>query len=265
MARPIKHTVDYFSHDADASEGKTLTILENNFGLEGYAAWFKLLERLSKAENHVMKCRNSEDIEFLAAKLRLQPDKTRLILQKMADLGAIDSDLYSKGFIWSQNFVARLKDVYDNRKQDLPQKPVIDVTTLNNAIINPNIPLETPLPSVESTQSKVKDSKEKKNSKKENTPATDKKSYGSLLNVLLTDEEVTKGKAKFTDWEYRLESFSLKKAAKGYKYVDDYAAICTWARDDEKKGVGKSSGQNHGRAPVGSPTIAPGWKRYWPV
>ena len=57
MARPIKHTVDYFSHDADASEGKTLTILENNFGLEGYAAWFKLLERLSKAENHVMKCR----------------------------------------------------------------------------------------------------------------------------------------------------------------------------------------------------------------
>ena len=124
----------------------------------------------------------------------------------MADLGAIDSDLYSKGFIWSQNFVARLKDVYDNRKQDLPQKPVIDVTTLNNAIINPNIPLETPLPSVESTQSKVKDSKGK-NSKKESTPATDKKSYGSLLNVLLTDEEVTKGKAKFTDWESDLSLF----------------------------------------------------------
>ena len=158
MARPIKHIVDYFSHDADASEGKTLTILENNFGLEGYAAWFKLLERLSKAENHVMKCRNSEDIEFLAAKLRLQPDKTKLILQKMADLGAIDSDLYSKGIIWSQNFVARLKDVYDNRKQDLPQKPTIDITTPNNDIINHSLPQETPLPSVESTQSKVKDS-----------------------------------------------------------------------------------------------------------
>ncbi len=39
MPRPQKNTVDYFSHDADASDGRTLSILENNFGAEGYMAW----------------------------------------------------------------------------------------------------------------------------------------------------------------------------------------------------------------------------------
>ena len=44
MARPKKQTVDYFPHII--KQGKTMTILENRFGNDGYAFWFKLLEIL---------------------------------------------------------------------------------------------------------------------------------------------------------------------------------------------------------------------------
>lgn len=163
MARPLKRTVDYFPHDADASEGKTITILENNFGTAGYAAWFKLLERLSKAENHVLTCRNTEDTEFLAAKLRLKPDDTRAFLSKCAELNAIDKELYDQGFIWSQNLVNRVKDVYDNRRQQLPQKPQVDIITGKLLPQTELLGIETQLSSVVMQQSKVKETKENNN------------------------------------------------------------------------------------------------------
>jgi hypothetical protein len=141
--RPEKHTVDFFPHDANAGKKKTLTILFNHFGHEGISAWWLLLEELSTTENHVIAIRNTEDIEYLAAKLHFQPEKLKLILDKMAALEAIDRELYQDGTIWSQNFVMRLKTVYDNRKQELPRKPLIStgnnsISTGNNSIVNPS-------------------------------------------------------------------------------------------------------------------------------
>ena len=123
MARPQKQTVEYFSHDADASDGRTLSILFNHFGHEGLSAWWLLLERIAKTRNHVISIRNPEDIEFIAAKLHFKPDKLMEILSKMAELGAIDIELFQSGQIWCQNFVDRLDPVYKSRKQEMPIKP----------------------------------------------------------------------------------------------------------------------------------------------
>jgi len=48
MARPNKQGVDYFPHFVN--HGKTMFILEEKFGNNGYAFWFKLLELLGKEE-----------------------------------------------------------------------------------------------------------------------------------------------------------------------------------------------------------------------
>ena len=143
MARPQKQTVDYFSHDADASTGKTISILENHFGVEGYAAWFKLLEQLARTRNHIINLRNGEDIEFLAVRLGLKPERLLEILNKMAELDAIDRELWTQHTIWSQNFVDRLKDVYDNRKQPLPNKP--SITTISNPVSTIETLITTPV------------------------------------------------------------------------------------------------------------------------
>ncbi len=62
-----------------------------------------------------------------------------------------------------------------------------------------------------------------------------KHQYGDFSNVLLTDKQLASLKAKFEDWSERLDNFSQQKAAKGYRYDNDYAAILVWARRDKSK------------------------------
>ena len=69
MARPKKQTVDYFPHIANS--GKTIFILENQFGNDGYAFWFKTLELLATTDGHVIDTGNPSEWEFLIAKTRM--------------------------------------------------------------------------------------------------------------------------------------------------------------------------------------------------
>ncbi len=56
MARLQKDVVNYFPHDANACAGDTLTVLQSRFGNDGYAFWFKLLEKLSSTDGHCIDC-----------------------------------------------------------------------------------------------------------------------------------------------------------------------------------------------------------------
>ncbi len=62
-----------------------------------------------------------------------------------------------------------------------------------------------------------------------------KHKYGQFQNVLLTDDEHSKLRERFLDAEQRIENFSSAKAAKGYTYKSDYAAILNWARNEAEK------------------------------
>ena len=80
----------------------------------------------------------------------------------------------------------------------------------------------------------------KKELKKETPPAKKtatepKQKYGQFHNVLLTNTEYAKLCEQFSDADTRIENFSASKAAKGYTYKSDYAAILTWARKDAEK------------------------------
>ena len=125
MGRPLKLNADWFAHDAHASAGQTLTILENHFGMEGYAAWFKLLEIITSNKNHVIDVRNPESMEFLAARMKLKPDHLRVILDKMASLEAIDRELWTANVIWCQNLVDNLSQMYHRRNQIPPHRPEV--------------------------------------------------------------------------------------------------------------------------------------------
>ena len=223
MARPPKYTIDYFSHDAGASEGRTVTILENHFGHEGYSCWFKLLERVSLTRNQVIDIRNPEDFEFLAAKLKFTPSRLRDILNKIADLKAIDQLLYKAGYIWSQNFVDRLDTVYKTRKQDLPMKPELPVQ--ETALLKP----ETALLKPENPQTILYYTILKE------TKVSTKSPFGEFQNVLLSSEELEKLKDKFQDWKERIERLSLYKSSTGKKYKSDYATVLSWSLKDERE------------------------------
>ena len=125
MSRPIKDTVDYFPHDC--KHRKTMFIIEQKYGNDGYAFWFKMLESLGETKGHFIDCNNDAEWEFLQSKTRQNNGFCAEILNLLAKLAAIDKDLWTKHrVIWCQNFVDRVAEVYNKRQRDIPQKPVLD-------------------------------------------------------------------------------------------------------------------------------------------
>lgn len=144
--RPSKTTVDYFPHQT--THKKTIFTLESLYGNDGYAFWFKLLEILGSTDGHVFRYGKAPDWLFLVAKTGVSAEKAKDILQTLADLEAIDAELYAENTIWSQNFVDGLLPVYDKRSTEIPCKPTL---RREKAIVSTKIP-----------QSKVKERKAEK-------------------------------------------------------------------------------------------------------
>jgi hypothetical protein len=237
MARPHKQTVDYFPHDTDASEGKTLTIIQNKFGNDGYAFWFKLLQLLGKQPGLYYDFNNPEDWEFLLAKTHLMSTETaKEILNTLQLLGAIDKELYKHGIIWSQNFVDRVVMAFDRRKDSTPKKPEIPVNVDNNQVNADNNSINP----CNNPQRKVKESKG--NNNKENITRAP---HGEFKNVFLSDGEHGKLLERFGAEKTKdlIESLSLGIQSKGYKFKDYYATILNWERRDN----GKNGGNENGR------------------
>jgi uncharacterized protein DUF4373 len=157
MARPKKKGVDYFPHDCVS--GKTIFILEQKFGNDGYAFWFKLLEYLGTKDGHYLDCNDIEDMEFLQAKTKLDGEIVCKILDLLANLKAIDAELWQKKIVWSQRFVDGVAVVYTNRKIETPRRPDFYIVSTSN---NPE-PVElSEQPTAKSTQSRVEYSIEEK-------------------------------------------------------------------------------------------------------
>lgn len=149
MARPKKQTVDYFPHYCNHK--KTIYILENKYGNDGYSFWFKLLEILGNTAGHYINYNGSNEgeWEFLQAKTHLSEEKCNEILNMLAKLGAIDNNLWKHRIVCSQNFLDGIADVYRNRRVEIPAMPRF----YNGKLICDGVSTE------KSTQTKLKETK----------------------------------------------------------------------------------------------------------
>jgi len=119
--RPPKLNVSWFPHYCTPK--KTLYILEQNFGNDGYAFWFKLLEQLGLATGHYIDIRSNGAGEFLYAYTRVDEEKATIILKMLAKLHAIDEEMWEHRVIWCQNLVDHLDMMYKRRATEPPQRP----------------------------------------------------------------------------------------------------------------------------------------------
>ena len=244
MARPKKQTVDYFPHIANS--GKTIFILENQFGNDGYAFWFKTLELLATTDGHVIDTGNPSEWEFLIAKTRVSEDTAREILNLLGKLEAIDNELLQVGILWCQNLVDNVSDVYKKRKVNLPVRPdpnsfgqqkhehsgVSDNGNPSTTIVSDNI---NPQSKVKET--KVKETKVKESSNAENKPPAAaniftiyEQNFG-MLNPM-TIETVEKWEA---DLGEELVIEAMRRAAvdnKAFRYAE--GIMRSWAKTNVK-------------------------------
>lgn len=130
MPRPLKRTVDYFPHFVQ--HGKTLLILQNEFGNDGYAFWFKLLSLLCKTDGQVYDYNNPASWRLLLAETSVNEDTANRLLQLLAEIDAIDTVLYQSKVIWIQQLVDNLSDVYTRRRNgSVPERPILGTCCLS--------------------------------------------------------------------------------------------------------------------------------------
>ena len=120
MARHSKATVDYFPHNT--CHGKTLFVLEKKWGNDGYAVWFKLLERLGATDGHYIDCRDSVAFIHLSAYCGVSEAVLLEIIDMLAELDAIDRDLWRQQCVYCQHFVDGIVDAYRRRINSLPNR-----------------------------------------------------------------------------------------------------------------------------------------------
>jgi len=191
--RTKKNIVDYFPHEANPSDNDALTIIDNLFGNDGYAFWYKLQEKLARTENHFINIHKDSKWQLFCSQSHITPEKAITIVEKMVELDAIDADLWQDGIIWSESLVYDLEPVYKNRRRELPQKPVYNnsypLTTNSNVI-------STSKKAITTSQSRVEYSRVEKS--REDKEASFKK-YTDDLRLKYND----------LDFENELEKFNL--------------------------------------------------------
>lgn len=211
MTRPRKQTVDYFPHYCH--HGKTMVILEQKYGNDGYAFWFKTLELLGSSEGHFIDCNDPITWEYFTSKTHLTSDLCVQILDLLATLKAIDFELWQKKVIWSENFLRGIAFAYRNRVDEIPQKPVI----------------QRKKPGIEGVSS-VRNPRIEKNRIEKNR----KEKKTSIPAGFKISDEVRQWAEKngHNHLEAHLESFKDRALAKGYQYLNWDAAFKNAIRED---------------------------------
>lgn len=114
MARPERNTVDYFPHIL--GEGKKMFFIENKYGNDGYATWYKILEKLGSSDHHYLNLNREDELMFLAAKCKVSEETLLSIISDLVKIGAFDKVLWENKIIWCHQFVESIKDAYVKRK-----------------------------------------------------------------------------------------------------------------------------------------------------
>ena len=231
MARPAKVKVDYFPHVTHT--GKTIAILEARWGNDGYAFWFKLLELLGDSNDFSYNCNSSADWEYLLSRARVTEVVATAILDKLAEIEAIDAELWAEKIVWSDHFVSNLDPVFERRKSSAPQKPGLcrqkpqesELSAsfcANNSAETASFPTET---------DKVKERKAEQREAEEREGEELRAGAHENISTIATDSEIPKQKRSSrrkpeTSCPSRLREGTERQADTVYLKPDEWQRLC---------------------------------------
>ena len=193
MGRKQSNKVDYFP--CYCKDGKTLFVLESYWGNDGFAFFYRLWKRLGDSNFHYIDLREENNWEYFKAQMKISEAETEKILQKLADMGVIDAELWAEKIVWSDSFVESVADVWIKRKRKVPQKPLF---LIQKPAFLPQKKPETPISDTEGTQSRVEYSRveySRVEENKEDAPPCPHQEIVNLWNEKMTPLGLAKVKA----------------------------------------------------------------------
>jgi hypothetical protein len=220
MARPKKEGMDYFPHDTDAVNDEKIESLRLLYGNDGYAFYFILLERIYRTKEFELDVSDAETIQILSRKVGVNEEVFNQILQTALKRGCFDRETYEERKVLTSEGIRKRASVVVEKRVKMRDKYIQDKEIVSDA----ETTQET---GVESTQSKVKKSKEKK--------IIDIKIKLADF-VSMTQEEYQKLIEQFgeTGAADRIEKLNLYKGSTGKKYKSDYLTLLNWERKNTK-------------------------------
>lgn len=144
MGRNAARTVEYFP--MFVKFGKTIFLLEEKWGNDGFSFWVKLLMILGGSQNHYLDCSKDtqagqENWDYLVARSHLSPEKCDEIIGWLSLRGNLDAELWKlKRIVWCQTFVDNLTEVYAHRKYPPPKRPFNGISSEETLLENDNLP-----------------------------------------------------------------------------------------------------------------------------
>ena len=239
MGRLRKQTAEYFPHFV--GDSRTKFVLENTWGNDGYAFWFKLLELLCRSDGHFYDCSQAADMKYLTALAKVTNEVATDILQELADMGKIDAQLWSeRKIIWCQTLVDNLAGMYAKRTTPIPNRPFTEE-------VKEEAPQERPEAAQAAKTDETVKSKGRGRKKATEKPAAPKKvQYAEFVS--LTEAEYDKLVAQHGAEKTKrmIEVLDNYKGANNKKYASDYRAILNWVVERVNEEYSKRGGYGNG-------------------
>lgn len=256
MARPSKATVEYFP--LVCQFGDSIQAIENIYGNDGFVVWVKLLQKLGRSDNHYIDVRTNTAWKLFYSIFKIEEHVVLNILDTLAELNCIDSNLWEHKIIYSENFVKGVSDAYRNRKSELlPYESILGLVGVSD-VRNPQggivSDVKNPVSDVRNPQSKLKETKEKEI--KEDILLLNERTANGAGNHTKEEEEIFKIPtleeiriyckernnsidAKFFYEHYKEKNWIMQDG----KPIRDWRAIIRiWERNEKKNTVNLSTG-----------------------
>lgn len=96
MPRPPKAGLDYFPHDCDASTDEKIERLTDLHGNDGYATYFRLLERIYRTSDGMLVLSDQLLVKVLRKRLHVSEKKFEKILDTCVAIGLFDKHAYDQ-------------------------------------------------------------------------------------------------------------------------------------------------------------------------
>ena len=118
--RPESWNADYFPHHTEVP--MELKFLEHVYGAEGYRAYYRIQEQLSKADYHFINLENDYDMLTFKLNCNVPGEILSEVLKYLVDREILDREMYEQNKLWMPSLVNKLKPLYANRRKDPPRK-----------------------------------------------------------------------------------------------------------------------------------------------
>ena len=252
MPRPTKEFLDYFPMYCRGDERTDL--LKAKKGMTGFGIYISLLIKLYGEKGYYLNW-NENICCIFAANVGVSEQELVETITLLTDVGLFDRDIFEKyGVLTSKEIQENYLFAITKRKNKELDKRYNLVSAEETQVYGEETPdcvEQTPVCVTESTQIKEKKIKENKIIEKESrgevsppasnrevSPACDTPTptpRGEMGNVILTEEEYSRLKAKYPEADPLIERFSIYLASTAKRYASHYATLVRWAEDDRRR------------------------------